>query len=53
MSKNLKYELEIFKEQTILVTGGAGAIGCNLSRKLPVAGTKKVIIEFKMLDTLA
>ena len=35
-----------------LVTGGAGAIGSNLSRKLPVAGTKKVIIEFKMLDTL-
>ena len=53
MSKNLKYELKIFEKQTILVTGGAGAIGCNLSRKLPVAGTKKVIIEFKMLDTLA
>ena len=41
MSKNLKYELEIFKEQTILVTGGAGVIGSNLSSKLADAFTKK------------
>ena len=41
MSKNLKYELEIFEEQTILVTGVAGTIGSNLSSKLADACTKK------------
>ena len=44
MSKNLKYELEIFKEQTFLVTCGAGAIGSNLSRKLADACTKKSLV---------
>ena len=36
--------LETYKDQTILITGGAGAIGSNLSRKLANAGAKKVII---------
>ena len=35
---------DIYKDQTILVTGGAGAIGSNLSRKLAEAGAAKVII---------
>ncbi|MFT6981780.1 MAG: nucleoside-diphosphate-sugar epimerase [Crocinitomicaceae bacterium] len=33
-----------YKDKTILVTGGAGAIGRNLSEKLAVLGAKKVII---------
>jgi len=36
--------LENYIDETILVTGGAGAIGCNLSRKLAEAGAAKVII---------
>ena len=32
---------KIYKDQTILVTGGAGAIGSNLSRKLAEAGAGK------------
>ena len=35
---------EIYKDKTILITGGAGAIGSNLSRKLAEAGAAKVII---------
>ena len=35
---------EIYKDQTILITGGAGAIGSNLSRKLAETGAAKVII---------
>jgi nucleoside-diphosphate-sugar epimerase len=38
-----------FKEKTVLVTGGAGAIGGNLVRKLNEFGTKKIII----LDNLS
>ena len=33
-----------YKDKTILVTGGAGAIGRNLSEKLALLGAKKVII---------
>jgi len=33
-----------YQGQTILVTGGAGAIGCNLSRALAKVGAAKVII---------
>ena len=33
-----------YKDKTILVTGGAGAIGSNLSRALALAGAAKVII---------
>ena len=40
MSKNIDF----YKDETILVTGGAGAIGSNLSRKLAEAGASKVII---------
>ena len=36
--------LEIYKKQTILITGGAGAIGSNLARKLAESGAEKVII---------
>ena len=35
---------EIYHNQNILVTGGAGAIGSNLSRSLAEAGAAKVII---------
>ena len=35
---------ESYKSQTILVTGGAGAIGSNLSRALAEAGASRVII---------
>jgi nucleoside-diphosphate-sugar epimerase len=40
---------EFYKGKTILVTGGAGAIGSNLSRALAEAGAAKVII----LDNLS
>lgn len=40
---------EFYQEKTILVTGGAGAIGGNLCRKLSTLGSKKVII----LDNLS
>ena len=33
-----------YESQTILVTGGAGAIGSNLSRALAEAGAARVII---------
>ena len=36
--------LNIYKDQTILITGGAGAIGSNLTRKLAETGAAKVII---------
>jgi UDP-glucose 4-epimerase len=36
--------IESYKDQVILVTGGAGAIGSNLVRALAAAGAKKVII---------
>jgi len=39
MSKENDYE-----GKTVLVTGGAGAIGTNLCRKLAELGAKKVII---------
>jgi len=39
----MKYS-EIYKDQTILITGGAGAIGSNLARKLSESGASKVII---------
>ena len=35
---------EIYKDQTILITGGAGAIGSNLARKFSESGASKVII---------
>lgn len=39
-----KAYLECYKDQTILVTGGAGAIGSNLVRALAATGAKKIII---------
>jgi len=36
--------LDIYKTKTILITGGAGAIGSNLTRKLAENGAAKVII---------
>lgn len=41
--------IEMYRDQVILVTGGAGAIGSNLSRALAEAGAAKVII----LDNLS
>jgi UDP-glucose 4-epimerase len=40
---------EFYQESTILVTGGAGAIGGNLCRKLSTLGAKKIIV----LDNLS
>ena len=40
---------ESFKDKTVLVTGGAGAIGGNLVRALNDLDTKKIII----LDNLS
>jgi len=40
----LKEAKEIFKGKTILVTGGAGAIGGNLVRKLVELGPRKITI---------
>ena len=34
----------IYKDEIILVTGGAGAIGNNLSRKLAEVGAAKIIL---------
>lgn len=36
--------LKAYQGATILVTGGAGAIGCNLTRALAEAGAAKVIV---------
>jgi nucleoside-diphosphate-sugar epimerase len=41
--------LEFYRGKTVLVTGGAGAIGSNLSRALANAGAAKVVI----LDNLS
>lgn len=41
--------IESYRGQTVLVTGGAGAIGSNLSRALSEAGAAKVVI----LDNLS
>jgi len=46
MSREYK---KIYKDKIILVTGGAGAIGSNLSRALSECGAKRVII----LDNLS
>jgi len=37
-------QIESYIDQTILITGGAGSIGSNLSRSLAEAGASKVII---------
>ena len=42
--KYLIIDKNIYKDQTILVTGGAGAIGSNLVRKISETGAHKVII---------
>ena len=39
-----KKVLEAFNEKTVLVTGGAGAIGSNLVKTLSNLKTKKIII---------
>ncbi len=36
--------LEFYREKVVLVTGGAGAIGSNLSRRLAELGAAKVVI---------
>ena len=33
-----------YKGKTILITGGAGAIGCNLTRALSALGAKRIIV---------
>lgn len=37
--------LEIYKGQVVLVTGGAGAIGSNLTRALAEAGAKVIVLD--------
>ncbi len=44
MSTNNDY-IQTFSGQTVLVTGGAGAIGSNLSRALALAGAKVIILD--------
>ena len=48
MNKMDEY-LDCYQNSTILVTGGAGAVGGNLCRKLSLLGAKKIII----LDNLS
>ena len=45
--------LAAYRDQTILVTGGAGAIGSNLVRALANAGAKKVIILDNLFSSYA
>src|SRR3990167_8897438 len=45
--------LNAYKDQTILVTGGAGAIGSNLVRALANLGAKKVIILDNLFSSYA
>lgn len=42
-TQRMKFE-QYYKDRIVLVTGGAGAIGRNLSEKLALMGAKKVII---------
>ena len=37
-------EMNFYTDEIILISGGAGAIGSNLSRKLAESGAAKVII---------
>lgn len=37
--------LEMYKNQTVLVTGGAGAIGSNLTRALAEAGAQVIVLD--------
>ena len=37
-------DMNIYNGEIILISGGAGAIGSNLSRKLAESGAAKVII---------
>lgn len=37
--------MSFFKSKTVLVTGGAGAIGCNLSKELVKRGCNVIIID--------
>lgn len=36
--------LKLWKDRKVLITGGAGAIGCNLTKKLSDLGAKPVIV---------
>jgi len=44
LEKHMMNRTDLYEDQIILVTGGAGAIGSNLSRSLAEAGAAKVII---------
>jgi nucleoside-diphosphate-sugar epimerase len=37
--------LEEYRDKSVLVTGGAGAIGCNLTRALANAGARVIVID--------
>jgi nucleoside-diphosphate-sugar epimerase len=41
----VKEYLEYYKDKTILVTGGAGAIGSNLCRRLAESGAQVIILD--------
>ena len=43
--------LNFYKDQIVLVTGGAGAIGSNLVRALSHTGAKKVIILDNLISS--
>lgn len=36
---------QFYKGKTVLVTGGAGAIGSNLTRKLAELGTRVIVVD--------
>ena len=47
-----KEVLDNFKEKTVLVTGGAGAIGSNLVKKLAGLDTEKIKLSREISSTL-
>ena len=45
LEKNMEGYLETFRGKTVLVTGGAGAIGSNLTRALATLGARVLVLD--------